>query len=67
MDKETLNEYGHIVIATIISVLLLAAITSSLFLGKVRSLADASTPEHDRYEYDNNAAYEQYIAEKNNQ
>ena len=63
MDKETLSEYGNIIIVAIVACLILAALTSSFFTGKLVSLVEATTSEYEQYEYDNNAAFKEYIAE----
>ena len=61
MDKETLSEYGNIVIAAIIACLLLAGITGSFFAGRLASLVDATIPEYEQYEYENYDAFEEYM------
>lgn len=64
MDKETISEYGYIIIAIIVAVIVTFSLSSPFLGGRMKALVDQSVPETEQYEYENNSAYRDYINSK---
>lgn len=66
MDTETLNEAGHVIITVVISLVLIAIITGSAFLGKARNMIDRAVPKQEEYAYQNDGAFMDYLIKEGN-
>ena len=60
MDKETVNEFGYIVITVIIASIIVVLLAGTFFTGPIKSVFAKSVPEHEAAPYENDNAYIDY-------
>lgn len=61
MDKESITEYGYIIISMIVLVILTWCFTGSLFTDRLRGVVAKTVSETEQNEYENNGAFRDYI------
>ena len=61
MDKQTLSEIGHTIIAIFITMMLVGFLTGSIFLSRSREIVDKTVPEHERQQYQTDDAFKAYL------
>ena len=61
MDKDTISELCHALIATLIAMMVIAVLTSSVFLNKNKELVDNTVPEHEQQKYQTDDAFQAYL------
>lgn len=61
MDKESIAEYGYLVITIMVASLLIVFLTGSFFTGNMNSVVSKTIPDHEANSYLGNSAFADYI------